>query len=47
MTVKDAMGDFGWESSYPDEVIGWMRASTASRAEKRGASSASTPTLRS
>ena len=28
MTVKDAMGDFGWESSYPDEVIGWMRAST-------------------
>ena len=27
MTVKDAMGDFGWESSYPDEVIGWMRAS--------------------
>ena len=28
MTVKDAMGDFGWESSYPDEVVGWMRAST-------------------
>ena len=27
MTVKDAMGDFGWESSYPDEVIGWMRES--------------------
>ena len=28
MTVKDAMGDFGWESNYPDEVVGWMRAST-------------------
>ena len=27
MTVKDAMGDFGWESSYPDEVVGWMRES--------------------
>ena len=28
MTVKDAMGDFGWESNYPDEVVGWMRTST-------------------
>ena len=28
MTVKDATGLFGWESNYPDEVVGWMRAST-------------------
>ena len=27
MTVKTATGVFGWESDYPDEVIGWMRAS--------------------
>ena len=24
MTVKDAMGDFGWESNYPDEVVSSM-----------------------
>ena len=28
MTVKTATGVFGWESDYPDEVIGWLKAST-------------------
>ena len=28
MTVKDAAKLFGWEASYPDEVAGWIKAST-------------------
>ena len=28
MTVKKAMNAVNWEANYPDEVVGWMRAST-------------------